>query len=148
MSVATRIIEYACLVALIMQGKELSLTILAWFTNWLKDGVLPVDLPPSGSLWLQNSVGMSWGTTGYYEDELDPFAKNPCTYEIWFRPGTRWLVIDCGESTRLDFWWIDVMKLKEKEDDIPTGKVRIFANRHAMQEWRRSGRGRMLRIDE
>lgn len=145
MSVALRIIEYACLVSLIAQGKELSLTLLAWLTTWLKDSVLPVDLPPPGSLWLQNCMGMSWGTTGYYEGELDPFSKRPDTFEIWFRPGTRWLVIDSGESTRLDFWWIDVIKIKE--DGTHTGKVRIFANRHAMQEWRAKD-GRMLRIDE
>lgn len=145
MSVAFRIIEYLGCIGLIFHLKKFSETLLKWFTTWLKDGILPVHLPPSGSLWVQNCVGMSWGTTGFYEGELDPFSKFPPTFEVWFKPGSRWLVIDSGESTRDDWWWIDVIKVKE--DGVHSNKVRIFANRHAMQEWGPKS-GRMLRIDE
>jgi hypothetical protein len=89
-------------------------------------------------------MGMSWGTTGFYDNELDPFSKFPPTFEIWFRPGTQWFVVDSGESCRDDWWWIDVIKI---EKEHTREKVRIFANRHAMQEWAPKS-GRMLRIDE
>jgi hypothetical protein len=145
MSVTFRIIEYIGCIGLIFHLKELSETLLKWFTTWFKDSILPIHLPPSGSLWLQNCMGMSWGTTGYYEEELDPFSRFPPTFDVWFEPGSRWLVIDSGESSRDDWWWIDVINIKE--DGIHTGKVRIFANRHDMQEWGPKS-GRMLRIDE
>ncbi len=141
-----RIISFIGCIVLVFQAKELSITILRWFARWVKDGILPVELPPSGSIWLQNSAGMSWGTTGHRDGELDPFSKWPPSYDVWFRPGSQWLVLDSGESSRDDWWWIDLLKMEDQGHF--SDKVRIFANRHAMQEWRSTRDGRMLRIDE
>lgn len=140
-----RIIDYFGCIILVFHTKELSITLLRWWIRWLKDSALPVEPPPSGSLWLQNCAGLSWGTTGFYNEEIDPFSVIawPPRYEVWFQPGTKWLVVDSGESCRDDWWWMDVVEIKGEQ----TGnKVRIFANRHMMQEWRRES-GRMLRLD-
>lgn len=135
-----RAFEYLCCALLTWRTKDLLLELIRRLSQAAKDHVMPVHLPPPGSLWIQRAPGLSWGTTGYYDGETNPFSKFPGTFNVWFRPGSKWLVINSSKADVDDYYWIDLIQIGEER------RTRIFGNRYSMRDWNPKS-GNMQRID-